>query len=70
MIIPAWTWYLLRHGNPGGRPAGVRGDRREFNLDPADIERHITPQTRVIMAVHLQGNPADMDPILALENTT
>jgi 8-amino-3,8-dideoxy-alpha-D-manno-octulosonate transaminase len=37
-----------------------------FNIDPADIERHITPQTRVIMAVHLQGNPADMNPILAL----
>jgi 8-amino-3,8-dideoxy-alpha-D-manno-octulosonate transaminase len=37
-----------------------------FNLDPADIERHITPNTRVIMAVHLQGNPADMDPILAI----
>jgi 8-amino-3,8-dideoxy-alpha-D-manno-octulosonate transaminase len=37
-----------------------------FNLDPGDIERHITPNTRVIMAVHLQGNPADMDPILAI----
>jgi 8-amino-3,8-dideoxy-alpha-D-manno-octulosonate transaminase len=37
-----------------------------FNLDAADIERHITPNTRVIMAVHLQGNPADMDPILAI----
>ena len=30
------------------------------------IEPLITPQTKVIMAVHLQGNPADMDPILAI----
>ena len=37
-----------------------------FNIDPADIERKITPQTKAIMAVHLQGNPADMDPIVAI----
>src|SRR5207247_10241843 len=35
-----------------------------FNIDPADIERKITPQTKLIMAVHLQGNPAAMDRIL------
>ena len=37
-----------------------------FDIDPNDIERHITPQTKVIMAVHLQGNPADMDRILPI----
>ena len=37
-----------------------------FNIDPDDIEHRITPQTKVIMAVHLQGNPADMDRILAI----
>jgi len=37
-----------------------------FNMDPTDIEHRITPQTKVIMAVHLQGNPADLDPILAI----
>jgi 8-amino-3,8-dideoxy-alpha-D-manno-octulosonate transaminase len=35
-----------------------------MNIDPADIERHITPQTKVIMSVHILGAPADMDPIL------
>ena len=39
---------------------------RAFNIDPKAIEALITPQTKVIMAVHLQGNPADMDPILAI----
>ena len=35
-----------------------------FNIDPADVEAKITPQTKAIIAVHLQGTPADMDPIL------
>ena len=37
-----------------------------FNMDPADIERKITPKTKAIMAIHLFGNPSDMDPILAV----
>lgn len=31
-----------------------------YNLDPADVERKITPRTRAIIAVHLGGNPCDM----------
>lgn len=31
-----------------------------YNLDPADVERRITPQTKAIIAVHLAGNPCDM----------
>ncbi|TAH49097.1 MAG: DegT/DnrJ/EryC1/StrS family aminotransferase [Chloroflexota bacterium] len=34
---------------------------RTFNLDPADVERKITPRTKAIMAVHLMGNPARME---------
>jgi perosamine synthetase len=30
-----------------------------YNLDPADVERRITPKTRAIIAVHLCGNPCD-----------
>ena len=37
-----------------------------FNIDPKDIVGKITPRTKVIMAVHLQGCPADMDPILQI----
>lgn len=39
-------------------------DPDTFNVDPADIERKITPRTRAIMPVHLFGNPCDMDAIL------
>ena len=37
-----------------------------YNLDPADVERRITPRTRAIIAVHLAGNPCDMDALKAL----
>ena len=31
-----------------------------YNIDPKDVENHITPRTKAIMAVHLFGNPCDM----------
>ena len=34
------------------------------NTDPLDIERKITKRTRAIIAVHVYGNPCDMDPIM------
>ena len=36
------------------------------NLDVADVERRITPKTKAIIAVHLTGNPCDMDALKAL----
>src|SRR5205085_12238795 len=37
-----------------------------FTIDPADIERKITPVTVGIVPVHLYGQPADMGPIMAI----
>lgn len=37
-----------------------------FNLDPADIERKITPKTKAIVPVHLFGQMADMEAIMAI----
>jgi dTDP-4-amino-4,6-dideoxygalactose transaminase len=39
---------------------------RTFNIDPADARRRITPRTRGIIPVHLFGQAAPMDEILAL----
>jgi dTDP-4-amino-4,6-dideoxygalactose transaminase len=40
--------------------------RNTYNLDPADVERRITPRTRAIIAVHLTGNPCALDALKAL----
>ena len=37
-----------------------------YNLDPADVERRITPKTKAIIPVHLSGNPCDMNALKAL----
>ena len=37
-----------------------------YNMDPAAVERRITPRTRAIIAVHLFGNPCDMDRLRAI----
>jgi dTDP-4-amino-4,6-dideoxygalactose transaminase len=41
-------------------------DPQTYNMDVDRIEEKITPKTKAIIPVHLYGQPADMDPILAL----
>jgi 8-amino-3,8-dideoxy-alpha-D-manno-octulosonate transaminase len=67
VILPAWTWHSCFNAVvlAGALPVCAEIDE-SFNLDPNDIERHITSHTKAIMAVHLQGNPADLDPIMAI----
>jgi len=56
----------LAISNCGARPVLVDVDPETYNLNPALLEDAITPATRAIMPVHLYGQPADMDPILAI----
>jgi perosamine synthetase len=41
-------------------------DRDSFQLDPADVERRITENTKAIMPVHIGGQPANMEKIMAI----
>ncbi len=50
----------------GATPVWVDVDAKTYNIDPALIEAAITPRTKAIMAVHLYGQPADMDRILEI----
>ena len=53
-------------GYAGGTPVYVDIDPISYNLDPARLEAAITSKTRVLLPVHLYGQPADMDPILEI----
>ncbi len=50
----------------GGLPVFVDIDPLTYNIDPVAIEAAITEQTRAIIAVHLFGQMADMDPIMRI----
>jgi dTDP-4-amino-4,6-dideoxygalactose transaminase len=56
------TWLAVTYA--GATPVAVEPDIRTYNLDPVRVEAAITARTRVILPVHLYGQPADMDPIL------
>ncbi len=68
VIVPPYTFVatinavFLQHA----LPVFVDTDRKTFQIDAAKIEAAITPQTRCILPVHLGGNPADVDTILAI----
>jgi len=47
-------------------PVFVDVDKSNFCIDPRKVEEAVTPKTKAILVVHLLGNPADMDKIMAI----
>jgi len=68
VIVPSNTYIAtwLAVSQCGATPVPVEPDESTYNIDPARIEAAITPRTKVILPVHLYGQPADMDSILAI----
>lgn len=68
VIVPANTYIasILAISRTGLNPVLVEPDELSYNLNPNLIEAAITEKTKAIMAVHLYGQCADMDPINAI----
>jgi dTDP-4-amino-4,6-dideoxygalactose transaminase len=68
VIVPSNTYIAtwLAVSQAGATPVPVEPDERTYNIDPARIEAAITPRTRALLPVHLYGQPADLEPILAI----
>jgi len=66
VIVPALTFVSVANAclHAGLVPRFADIGRDSYNLDPAAVEKAITPRTRAIMAVHNFGRPAPMDEIL------
>ena len=58
------TWLAVSYA--GATPVPVEPDEKTYNIEPSLIEQSITDKTKAIIAVHLYGQTADMDPINAI----
>jgi len=68
VLVPALTFYATAFAAlvQGFKPVFVDVDPQTWCMDAAQIERHLTPDTRAILPVHLGSRMADMDRIGAI----
>ncbi|NHZ85348.1 MAG: aminotransferase class I/II-fold pyridoxal phosphate-dependent enzyme [Planctomycetia bacterium] len=68
VIIPPYTFIATGSSilMANAVPVFVDVDPETFNMDPTKLEAAITDKTKVIMPVHIAGNPAEMDAILQI----
>jgi 8-amino-3,8-dideoxy-alpha-D-manno-octulosonate transaminase len=67
VVVPAYTWNATPNAviAAGGVPVLAEVDD-SLTLDPEDVERRLTPQTKAIIPVHMRGAPAEMGALTAL----
>ena len=67
VLLPTFTFVATGSAVSalGARPVFADIRPETYNLDPGELERRVTSRTRAIVAVHLYGLAADMDPIVA-----
>src|SRR5205085_1829969 len=63
VLVPSFTFAASVNAllYEGATPVFVEIEGDTYNLDPADLERRITPRTKAVMAVDVFGHPADWD---------
>ncbi len=68
VIVPSNTFIAtwLAVSRTGAVPVPVEPEEATHTIAAGQVERAITPRTRAVMPVHLYGQPADMQPIVAL----
>lgn len=68
VIVPTLTYIASVNAimYTGATPVFVDSVESTWQIDPEDVERKITPNTKAIMAVHLYGHPCDMDALQAI----
>ncbi len=66
VIVPANTFIATAWGATlcGATPVFVDCHPENYNIDPAKVEKAITKKTKAIVAVHLYGQSADLDPLI------
>lgn len=66
VIVPTFTY--VASANPilmvGAKPVFVESRECDWQMDPDDVNRKITPKTKAIIVVHLYGHPCEMDLIM------
>ena len=72
VICPSYNWIscIAPAVLLGARPVFCEIDSETLMIDPEDARRRITSNTRAIVAVHLWGNVADLDRMVALSEGT
>jgi UDP-2-acetamido-2-deoxy-ribo-hexuluronate aminotransferase len=72
VITPSFTYIATVEvvGLLGLKPVFCEVNPKTFTMDPASLEAMITPQTKAIVPVHLYGQAANMDAIMAIAKKT
>lgn len=68
VILPTYSFFATAGvvARMNAKPVFVDIDPVTFNIDPADVKKKITPKTKAIIPVHLYGQSAEMDALLAI----
>lgn len=68
VLVPAITFIatMIYPLVVGAKVVFVDVDPLTMNMDPVDLERKITPRSKVVVPVHIGGYPVDMDAVMAI----